>query len=53
MNSSSRSENLDFTDKIIAIDNKVGKEQLTDDQLLLLAARSILKSYTFEEKGYK
>lgn len=53
MNSSSNLENLDFTNTIIAIDDKLGKDQVTDDQLLLLAARSILKSYTFEEKGYK
>ena len=31
---------------------KIGREQLTDEDLLALAAESILHTYTFEEKGY-
>ncbi len=31
---------------------KIGKEQLTDKDILLLAAHSIVHSFTYDEKGY-
>jgi hypothetical protein len=41
-----------FENTVKGVKNKIGKEKLTDDDILLLTAESILYTYTFEEKGY-
>lgn len=42
-----------FVKAITEVNNKVGKEYLTDKDLILLASQSIARTYTYEEKGYK
>ena len=42
-----------FTKELKAIQNKIGKEQLTDNDLFVLTCEKLLRTYTFEEKGYK
>lgn len=42
-----------FDEKLSTIREKLGKVELSDEDLLLLAADSIRHTYTFEEKGYK
>ena len=41
-----------FEEKVNDVKNKIGKEKLTEDDIILLTAESILHTYTFEEKGY-
>lgn len=43
----------DYEQILERINNKLSREILADDDLLLLASQSIKKTYTFEEKGYK
>ena len=42
-----------FTKELKAIQSKVGKEMLTDNELFVLTCEKLLRTYTFEEKGYK
>jgi len=42
-----------FTEKLKAVKKKVGKELLNDDDLFIMMCEKIMRSYTFEEKGYK
>lgn len=42
-----------FTKELNAIQNKVGKEMLSDNDLFILTCEKLLRTYTFEEKGYK
>lgn len=46
-------QNPEFGKKMDEVQCKIGKETLSNDDLLILAAQSIMKTYTFEEKGYK
>ena len=41
-----------FEKKVNKVKNKVGRETLTEEDILLLTAESILHTYTFEEKDY-
>jgi uncharacterized membrane-anchored protein YjiN (DUF445 family) len=42
-----------FAEKLKEVKKKVGKELLTDDDLFIMICEKILRTYTFEEKGYK
>ena len=42
-----------FTKELKAVQKKVGKEMLTDNDLFMLTCEKLLRTYTFEEKGYK
>lgn len=42
-----------FTKELKDIQKKVGKKMLTDDDLFILTCEKLLRTYTFEEKGYK
>ena len=41
-----------FVEKLKVVKKKIGKELLTDDDLFIMMCEKILRSYTFEEKGY-
>ncbi len=53
MNQKSNSSDYDFQKDIEKVNEKIGKESLTDDDIIILASQSIKRTYTFEEKGYK
>ncbi len=42
-----------FTEELKKVQKKIGKEKLSDNELFILTCDKILRSYTFEEKGYK
>ena len=45
-------QNNEFAQKVAAAKDKIDKEIMTEQDILLLAADSIVHSYTFAEKGY-
>lgn len=53
MDQMSSSLDHSFQENVMKINEKIGKEELTDDEIIFLASQSIKKTYTFEEKGYK
>ena len=42
-----------YTKKLKVTQDKLGKEMLTDDDLFVLTCEKLLRTFTFEEKGYK
>ncbi len=42
-----------FAEELKRVQKKIGKEELTDNDLFILTCEKILHTYTFEEKGYK
>ncbi len=42
-----------FKENCKKVKRKIGKEPLTDDDLFILLCKKIMRTYTFEEKGYQ
>jgi len=42
-----------FAENLKEVKKKIGKELLTDDDIFCLLCEKIMRTYTFEEKGYK
>lgn len=42
-----------FTEELKTARKKVGKKMLSDNDLFLLTCEKLLRTYTFEEKGYR
>ena len=42
----------DFANALTRVEGKMGKDLLTDDDLIVLACREIARTYTRDEKNY-
>ncbi len=42
-----------FTEELKKVQKKIGREKLTENELFILTCEKILRSFTYEEKGYK
>lgn len=42
-----------FSKKLHVVQKKIGKEILSDNDIFILTCEKLMRTYTFEEKGYK
>lgn len=56
MNSEDKKKSIsvqDFREQVQKINQSIGKKILSKEETLLLAAESLSRTYTYEEKGYE